>query len=85
MMYTLEIFPLKNFPIINPNDPLEDILIENLKNIPLQNGDIIVIAHTIVSKAEGKVIDLAEVTPSPLAKNIATLQDKDPRKIEVVL
>lgn len=81
----IEIFPLEDFPIINPNDPLDDIILNHLKKIDLYNGDVIVIAHTIVSKAEGNVINLDDVKPSKLANNIAALQNKDPRKIEVVL
>jgi coenzyme F420-0:L-glutamate ligase/coenzyme F420-1:gamma-L-glutamate ligase len=51
----------------------------------LQSGDIVVVTHKIVSKAEGNVVDLREIEPSALALRIATQDDKDPRKIEVVL
>ncbi len=79
------VFPLLNFPLINPGDVLEDIIVEKLQDIELFDNDIIVIAHTIVSKAENKVYNLPEVVPSHLAEHIGKLQDKDPRKIEVVL
>ncbi|MHA2223805.1 MAG: coenzyme F420-0:L-glutamate ligase [Candidatus Hodarchaeales archaeon] len=79
------IFPLENFPIINPGDDLETILIAALGKIKLINDDIVVIAHTIVSKAENKVFDVQKIVPSPLAQTIGELQGKDPRKIEVIL
>ncbi|MCK4848712.1 MAG: coenzyme F420-0:L-glutamate ligase [Candidatus Heimdallarchaeota archaeon] len=81
----ISIFPLKNFPIINPGDALPEIIVRELKKIDLKNQDIVVIAHTIVSKAENKVYYLDEITPSPLAIHIGTIQDKDPRRIEVIL
>ncbi|MHA2307364.1 MAG: coenzyme F420-0:L-glutamate ligase [Candidatus Hodarchaeales archaeon] len=79
------IFPLKNFPLINPGDDLPKIIVEKLREIDLLNNDIIVVAHTIVSKAENKVFDLNDIKPSSFAKHIGTIQDKDPRKIEVIL
>ncbi|UCG04428.1 MAG: coenzyme F420-0:L-glutamate ligase [Candidatus Heimdallarchaeota archaeon] len=82
---TVTIFPLQDFPLINPGDDLADILVAELRKISLENGDIIVIAHTIVSKAEDKVYNLDEVNPSAFALQIGELQEKDPRKIEVIL
>jgi coenzyme F420-0:L-glutamate ligase/coenzyme F420-1:gamma-L-glutamate ligase len=81
----ISIFPLENFPLINPGDLMEEIIVRELKKIILRKDDIIVIAHTIVSKAENQVYNLDEITPSPLAIHIGTLQDKDPRRIEVIL
>jgi coenzyme F420-0:L-glutamate ligase/coenzyme F420-1:gamma-L-glutamate ligase len=81
----VEIFPILNFPLINPGDPLEEIIVEKLKEIKLLTGDILVIAHTIVSKAENKVFNLLKIKPSPLAQHIGELQEKDPRKVEVIL
>jgi coenzyme F420-0:L-glutamate ligase/coenzyme F420-1:gamma-L-glutamate ligase len=51
----------------------------------LQDGDLLVVTHKIVSKAEGQLIDLREISPSDLAKRHAERWDKDPRQIEVVL
>ncbi len=81
----ISIFPLKNFPLINPGDPLSELIVRELKNINLKNEDIVVIAHTIVSKAENQVYNLDEIDPSPLAIHIGAIQAKDPRKIEVIL
>jgi coenzyme F420-0:L-glutamate ligase / coenzyme F420-1:gamma-L-glutamate ligase len=51
----------------------------------LDGGDVVVVTHKIVSKAEGKLVDLRSITPSPLAIRIASHDGKDPRKTEVVL
>lgn len=79
------IFPLRDFPLINPGDDLEDILINELQKINVIDDDILVIAHTIVSKAENQVYNLHEMIPSSFAQQIGELQNKDPRKIEVIL
>jgi coenzyme F420-0:L-glutamate ligase / coenzyme F420-1:gamma-L-glutamate ligase len=52
---------------------------------PLHDGQIVVIAHKAVSKAEGAVIDLADVEPSARARELAAEQDKDARAVQVVL
>lgn len=48
-------------------------------------GDIVVVTHKVVSKSEGQLIDLATITPSPLAEQFATQYAKDARQVEVVL
>jgi coenzyme F420-0:L-glutamate ligase/coenzyme F420-1:gamma-L-glutamate ligase len=52
---------------------------------PLQDGQVVVIAHKVVSKAEGAVVALADVTPGARARELAAEQDKDPRAVQVVL
>ncbi len=81
----LTIFPLKDFPLIDPGDPLAEIIVNELRKVDIKDRDIIVIAHTIVSKAENQIYDLDQVVPSPFAIQIGELQGKDPRKIEVIL
>jgi len=81
----ITLFPLKKFPLINPGDDLPKIIVEELKRIEVVDDDIIVIAHTIVSKAENKVFYLHKINPSPLAQHIGEIQGKDPRKIEIIL
>ena len=51
----------------------------------LSDGQIVTIAHKVVSKAEGAVVDLREVMPSARARDIAAEQQKDPRAVQVVL
>jgi coenzyme F420-0:L-glutamate ligase/coenzyme F420-1:gamma-L-glutamate ligase len=52
---------------------------------PLSDGQIVAIAHKAVSKAEGAVVDLREVTPRARAESVAAEQRKDPRAVQVVL
>jgi len=83
----LVLTPLLGIPLIRPGDDLGDILWRALlKNeIALQAGDILVVAQKIVSKSEGRLVNLREVVPSPQAVELARLTDKDERFVELVL
>jgi coenzyme F420-0:L-glutamate ligase/coenzyme F420-1:gamma-L-glutamate ligase len=74
-------------PLIKPGDPLASILVDALKTakLSLNSGDVVVVAQKIVSKAEGRYVDLADVEPSPRARDYAGQTGKDPRFVEVVL
>jgi coenzyme F420-0:L-glutamate ligase/coenzyme F420-1:gamma-L-glutamate ligase len=78
---------LAEIPLIAPGDDLAAIIIAALKrdNLSLQTGDVIVLAQKIVSKAEGRYVDLNTVTPSARAQEIAAEVNKDPRHVEVIL
>jgi coenzyme F420-0:L-glutamate ligase/coenzyme F420-1:gamma-L-glutamate ligase len=84
---SLILTPLKNIPIVHPGDNLIDILLSALQseNISLQNGDIIVLAQKIVSKSEGRFINLCTVKPSEKAIELGIQIEKDPRLVELVL
>ncbi|MFX1251001.1 MAG: coenzyme F420-0:L-glutamate ligase [Promethearchaeota archaeon] len=83
----ISLFGLEGFPFIQEGDNIAAIIIDTLNSSSneLQNGDVLVIAHTIVSKAEGRVIPLDTVEPSDFAKHIAKEGEKDPRMVEVIL
>ena len=83
----VEIIPLCGFPIVQESDEIGQLIVETSKksNIPLQNKDILVIAQTIVSRAEGMVYCLEEVLPSDFAKKLAKQTGKDPRHVELIL
>ena len=53
--------------------------------LEIQNGDILVVTHKIVSKAEGRIVDLARIKPSTKAISMAKKHDKDPRVMELIL
>lgn len=78
---------LPGIPDIHPGDDLAALLIEALKRqeMALCDGDILVIAHKVISKAEGKVVALADIEPSEEAEDLADQVNKDPRKIQVIL
>jgi coenzyme F420-0:L-glutamate ligase/coenzyme F420-1:gamma-L-glutamate ligase len=80
----LEILPVEGIPEVRPGDDLPD-LIARATGEDLRAGDILVVTHKIVSKAEGRLVDLRTVEPSALAKGFAARYGRDPRQIEVVL
>lgn len=83
-MKKLEIIPVEGVPEVRPGDDLAEITLQAAGD-QLRPGDILVVTHKVVSKAEGRLVDLRTVEPSTLAKGFATRYGKDPRQIEVVL
>ncbi len=83
----LTITPLKDIPLIRPGDNLADILLAALgtNGINLEDNDILVLAQKIISKAEGRLVNLTSVTPSPAAHDFAEKCGKDPRLVELIL
>jgi coenzyme F420-0:L-glutamate ligase/coenzyme F420-1:gamma-L-glutamate ligase len=83
----LSLTPLQNIPLIRQNDNLADILLKSLQetNIELHDDDILVLAQKIVSKSEGRMVNLATVTPSDRAIDLAEKSKKDPRIVELIL
>ena len=76
-------FGIEGFPEVRPGDDLSALVSGALQR-DLSPGDVLVVTHKIVSKAEGHLVDLRTVEPSALAKGYATRYGKDPRQIEVV-
>jgi coenzyme F420-0:L-glutamate ligase / coenzyme F420-1:gamma-L-glutamate ligase len=81
----LHIIPLPLDAEINPGDSITNLLLDALKFQPLLRGDILVIKHKIISKAEGQLIDLQTVRPSAASRRWAKRYDLDARVIEVAL
>jgi coenzyme F420-0:L-glutamate ligase/coenzyme F420-1:gamma-L-glutamate ligase len=77
----IEAFALPDLPEIRPGDDLAALLI----TYDYEPGDVLVVAHKIVSKAEGALRRLAEVTATPEAIRLADDHGKDPRHVQVVL
>src|SRR5256886_12747398 len=73
--------------MVRPGDDLARLMIGACENNALApaDGDVIVVAQKIVSKAEGRYVDLAKIHPSPRAVSLAAEVDKDPRLVEVIL
>ena len=84
---SLTLTPLRHIPLIRHGDNLADIIVASLakSEIALQDGDIFVVAQKIVSKTEGRTVNLATVTPSQRAIELAAQTEKDPRIIELIL
>jgi coenzyme F420-0:L-glutamate ligase / coenzyme F420-1:gamma-L-glutamate ligase len=83
----LEILPIAGLPEINGgHDPVAEIVAGARRaRIPFENGDVLVIAQKIVSKAEGRLVRLSGVVPSAHAAQLAAKLKKDARLIEVIL
>jgi coenzyme F420-0:L-glutamate ligase/coenzyme F420-1:gamma-L-glutamate ligase len=74
-------------PLVNPGDDLAGLILEGLARagLDLATGDVLAVAQKVVSKAEGRLVNLAEVIPSPRANQVAIEAEKDPRLVEVIL
>jgi coenzyme F420-0:L-glutamate ligase/coenzyme F420-1:gamma-L-glutamate ligase len=76
---------LEGLPEIRPGDDLAEIIAAAMEAEPLRTGDVLVVAHKVVSKAEGRLRDLGSVDPSPRAAALAHQLEKDPRQVQAVL
>ena len=87
MSSRLELFAIPDFPLVRDGDFLPNLIADGLGRAgqTLRDRDVIVLAQKIVSKAEGRSVDLATVVPSPEAIKLAAEVGKDPRIVQVVL
>lgn len=83
----MSIIPIPMKEDVEPNDDLAELIIASIKKQKqkLFNYDILVITHKIVSKAEGRLVNLDDVKPSRYARAIAHKHQKDPRIVELIL
>jgi coenzyme F420-0:L-glutamate ligase/coenzyme F420-1:gamma-L-glutamate ligase len=83
----LHLIALPGIPEVASGASLSDLLLEAIARagMTLQTNDILVLAQKIVSKAEGRKIALASITPSARAQSIASDANKDPRVVELML
>ena len=86
---TVAVIPVPGVPMIRPGDDLATLLGDAIEaaRVGVKPGDVLVVCQKVVSKAEGAVVDLAEVEASAFAEQLAsrTTTGKDPRAYEVVL
>lgn len=81
---TVELIPVHGVPEIRRGDDLATLVAGATEGL-LRNSDVLVVTHKIVSKAEGRLVDLGSVEPSPFARQLGGEHGKDPRHVEVVL
>ena len=86
-MTSLEVIALEGLPLIQAGDDLVELIASALtrNDVTPRAEDVLVVAQKIVSKAEGRVVDLATVEPSAKARTLAAEVDKDPRLVEIIL
>lgn len=77
-----EAIAVENIPLIHAGDNLPSIICENIE---LQDRDIVIVASTVVAKAEGEIFRLEDITPGKMALEIAARNGKDARFIQAVL
>lgn len=83
----MQLIALKGLPLVKNGDEVGKLIVgaAQKQGLRLEDGDVIVVAQTIVSKAEGNVVDLRKVKSSKKAEQIAARLDKDSREVEVIL
>lgn len=76
---------LAGLPEVRPGDDLAGLILDAAGERPPGRGDVVAVAHKVVSKAEGRVRDLDSVNPGERARALAAEHGKDPRHVQVVL
>jgi len=84
---TVTLTALPGLPLVRPGDDLAPLISTALAaaGVSLQDGDIVVVGQKIVSKAEGRLRNLADVHPGEAARRLARETEKDPRLVELIL
>lgn len=87
MASRLELIPLLGFPHVEPSDDLANLIASSLADnaLQVQQGDVLIVAQKVVSKAEGRYVRLADVTVTDDALELASRADKDPRLVQLIL
>ncbi len=83
----IRIIGLGGIPEVRAGDDLPALIAAaaRAQHVAVEDGDVFVVTQKVVSKAEGRIVDLAAVTPSPFALRYAAMWEKDARQVEVVL
>lgn len=82
-----EVIGVEGLPEFRPGDDVAGLIVEAARRqgTPLAERDLLVVSQKIVSKAEGRLVRLSEVIPSPRARAVAEQIGRDPRLVEVIL
>jgi coenzyme F420-0:L-glutamate ligase/coenzyme F420-1:gamma-L-glutamate ligase len=83
----VQIIGVAGMPEVRPGDDLAALILEAVRRqgLDIEHGDVLVVTQKVVSKAEGRLVDLRTVEPSPQAQELAVRTGKDPRLVEVIL
>ena len=82
-----EVIGVEGIPEVRPGDDIAHLIADAAarQGTPLRAADLLVVGQKIISKAEGRIVRLAEVTPSSIAQGMAAGLGRDPRLVEVIL
>jgi len=83
----VSVIGLESFPIVKRGDDLAELIVTVLQRegVSLNDGDVVVVAHKVVSKAEGRIVRLSDVKPSEKAGEVARVTGREPTLIELIL
>ena len=82
----VRVIPVKGLPEVREGDDLAALILDKARAGPgIEAGDVVVVTQKIVSKAEGRVVSLEDVTPSAEAERLGVATEKDPRLVELIL
>lgn len=86
-MNAVQVYPVEGLPLVKSGDNLGKLIVEaaSKQGTPIQPGDVVVVTHVVVSKAEGNIVNLDEVKPTKKAQEIAAQTNKDPALVQVIL
>jgi coenzyme F420-0:L-glutamate ligase/coenzyme F420-1:gamma-L-glutamate ligase len=86
-MTRYEVIGIAGIPEVRPGDDLAGLIVgaAERQGTPVISADLLVVGQKIVSKAEGRLLRLSEVSPSEVARSLAAGQGRDPRLVEVIL
>ena len=87
MALQVQIIGVRGMPEVRPGDDLTALILAAVRGqgSDIEDGDVLVVTQKVVSKAEGQLVDLRQVEPSPPAQEMAARTGKDPRLLEVIL
>jgi len=85
--YKIASFENTDLPLIRPGDDLGAAILTGLdaSGLRLETGDVLAVAQKVVSKAEGRLLNLSTVEPSAQARELAVQSRKDPRLVQAIL
>ena len=83
----IRLIPIDGIPLVKSGDNLPEIIIQSANSSKIEwiEGDILVIAQKIISKAEGRLVNLKQIKPSKSAVKLGSVTQKDPRLVELIL
>jgi len=86
-MNVVQVIAVKDLPIVKEGDNIAKLVCDatEKQKTPIQEKDILIVTHVVVSKAEGNVVNLDDVSPSKFAKEVAQKTGKEPALVEVIL